>query len=266
MTSVFFEVKDRINIINIHFIHMSIRFRYLMAVFVVLLAISSFAGITAAAEEDEKLIHVSGTGKVTTSPDVAEISLAVQTEDQDGLFAQQENARRMSECISALKTLGLTDEDIKTTGYSMYSYKTDSDAPFGGEKTVYRVTNTLLVKTTKTDMAGEIIDKAIANGANSVNYVSFTLSDEKSQSLRSEALTKAVTQARLDADSVSAALGVSILGVQSVNVGSSYTPYTYAESNYKSMSMDSAAGTYPTPIQADTVDVTASVSISYIIR
>lgn len=236
-----------------------------MAALVVLIAVAGFVGCASAAD-DEKLIHVSGTGKITTTPDIVEISLAVQTENTDGLLAQQENAKKMGQCIDALKALGFTDAELKTTGYSMYSYRADSDSPFGGEKTVYRVTNTLLVKTSKTDKAGEIIDTAIANGANSVNYISFTLSDEKSQSLRAQALAKAAAQARSDADAVSAALNVQIMGVQSVNVGQSYTPYAYPESNYKSsMAMDTAAG-YSTPVQADTVDVTATISVSYIIR
>ncbi|MDD4127072.1 MAG: SIMPL domain-containing protein [Methanomicrobium sp.] len=238
-----------------------------MVAFVMLIAMAAFAGSASAADTDEKLIHVSGTGKVTTDPDIVEVSIAVQTENTDGVVAQQENADKMSKCINALKALGFTDEELKTTGYSMYSYKTDSSSPFGKDKIVYRVTNTLLVKTGKTDMAGDIIDTAIANGANNVNYISFSLSDEKSQSLRAEALVKAVAQARSDADAVSAALGVSIMGVQSVNVGTSYTPYTYAETSFKNVAMDSATGaSYSTPVQTDTVDVTASVSIDYIIR
>ncbi|MBN2735165.1 MAG: SIMPL domain-containing protein [Methanomicrobiaceae archaeon] len=238
--------------------------RFFIVAFVMLIAMAALIGSASAA--DEKLIQVSGTGKVTTDPDIVEVSIAVQTENPDALVAQQENAEKMNDCISALKALGFTDDELKTTGYSMYSYTTSSDSPFGKDKKVYRVTNTLVVETGQTDMAGKIVDTAIANGANNVNYISFKLSDEKSQMLRSEALTKAVLQARSDADSVASALGVSIMGVQNVNVGASYTPYTYAETSYKSVAMDSAGGLAPTPIQADTVDVTASVSISYIIR
>lgn len=243
---------------------MAMKSRIFIFAVVMLIAMAAFIGSASAA--DEKLIQVSGTGKVTTDPDLVEVSIAVQTENPDALAAQQENANKMNECISALKASGFTDDELKTTGYSMYSYMTGSDSPFGKDKKVYRVTNTLVVETDMTDMAGKIVDTAIANGANNVNYISFKLSDEKSQMLRSEALTKAVAQARSDADSVALALGVSIAGVQSVNVGASYSPYTYAESSYKSISVDSAAGMVPTPIQADTVDVTASVSISYLIR
>ncbi|WOF16502.1 DUF541 domain-containing protein [Methanoplanus sp. FWC-SCC4] len=231
---------------------------------VLLISMTTLIGCASAAE-DQKLIHVSGTGKVTTDPDLVEISIAVQTENTDALVAQQENSKKMNSCIDALKATGLTEDEIKTTGYNIYSFTTDSDSPFGGEKKVYRVTNTVLVETGKIDMAGKIIDEAIANGANNVNYISFKLSDEKSNSLRSQAVKAAVDQARMDADSVALALGVQILGVQTVNVGQSYVPVVYQE-NYmmKGVAFDSAAR--ETPIQADTVDVTASVSIDYIIR
>ncbi|MBP2132119.1 uncharacterized protein YggE [Methanomicrobium sp. W14] len=244
---------------------MSIRSKLVIAVFVVLIAAAAFVGSVSAAD-DEKLIHVSGTGKITTDPDLVEISIAVQTEDTDGVKAQQDNANKMSTCIDALKGLGLNDSEIKTTGYSMYSYKTDSNSPFGGDKTVYRVTNTILVKTDRIDDAGDIIDTAISNGANNVNYISFTLSDSKSQELRAQALASAVAQARSDAESVASALGVQIEGIQSVDVGGSSTPVTYSGTSYKNIAMDEVAGGYSTPVQTDTVDVTARVSIDYIIR
>jgi uncharacterized protein YggE len=234
---------------------------------VLLIAVLALAG-TASAEvtEDDRLIHVSGTGKVTTDPDVVKITIAVETENTDAVKAQQENAERMTKTVSSLKALGLTDDEISTAGYNIYSYTTGSDSPFGKDKKIYKVTNTVLVETNRIDLAGDIIDASVMNGANRINSIYFTLSDEKSQSLRSEAITAAVEQAKLDADAVSAALGVEISGVKSVNVGSSYTPYSYSNSmDYAVMEKSAGGMAAPTPVQPDTVDVTASVSIDYLI-
>ncbi|MBQ3718602.1 MAG: SIMPL domain-containing protein [Methanomicrobium sp.] len=239
-------------------------------VLVMLIAAAFTVGIASAAEPNEKVITVSGTGKVTTSPDTVIISVAVETENTDSQKAQKENAEKMAQCIDALKSIGITDSEMKTTGYSMYSYKSGSDSIFGGDKTIYHVRNTVQIKTSQIDLAGKIIDTATSNGANNVNSVRFTLSDEKSQEMREQALKAAVAQARADADAVASAMGISIVGVYYVNVDSSYTPMVYAETAmYKNAAMALGAAEDSmrvTPIESSDVDVTASVSIAYIIR
>jgi len=222
----------------------------------------------AAETSDEQIISVSGTGKVTATPDQVTISIAVETENPDVKVAQQENAKKMNDVDTALRAIGLTSDELKTTGYSIYSFTNEDNSLFGKDQKIYRVTNTVLVTTQKTDMAGEIIDTAIANGANNVNYISFSLTDETYNSLRTQALTAAVVQAKVDADAVSSALGVSITGVSGVNVGSSYVPNSYQSAD---MYMEKAAGAAPMPmarttIQPGDVDVTASVSIQYFFR
>ena len=62
------------------------------------------------------------------------------------------------------------------------------------------------------------------------------LSDEQAQVLRTEALKKAVSRARADADTISAAMGTNITGVQRAETSSGYTPVYFQ--NY---ALDSAA-------------------------
>ena len=239
----------------------------LILVSMIFVLVAAMAGTAAAADtSDDKTISVSGTGKVTSAPDTVTVSIAVETEDTDAYKAQQENAQKMNTVMDSLKALGLTDDEIETTGYRIYSYTSGEDSIFGAKKTVYRVTNTITVETMKVDIAGEIIDNAVASGANSINYVSFSLSDEKSNELRSQALDAAVAQAKSDADAVASALGVSILGVKTVNVGGSYTPVSYDNGYSATYKSEMAAGGAPTSISAGDVDVTASVSIVYLIR
>ena len=76
----------------------------------------------------------------------------------------------------------------------------------------------------------------MANGINQADSIQFMLSDEQAQVLRTEALKEAVTRARADADTVSAAMGTTITGIQSADTGSGYTPVYFQ--NY---AMDGAA-------------------------
>lgn len=221
--------------------------------------------VAAADSGDVPSITVSGTGSVTTTPDEVIISVGVQTTHTDPVTAQQENAQKTGAVIDALKGLGIASEDIKTSGYYMYSRTPDDDSPFSGKKEVYVVTNTVTVTYNDVSRAGEIIDTAVMSGANNVNSVRFTISDEKAQSLRAQALIAAVAQARGDADTLAGALGVTITGVQDVSTYGSSTPMVYADSMAGGM-MEKSVAPIPTPIEAGTLDVTATVNIVYSIQ
>ncbi len=219
--------------------------------------------VSAATTSNERVIHTQGTGTITTTPDRVEISVAVMTEHADVKVAQQENAVKMNTVMNALKNAGLTSDDIKTTGYSIYQVTKDEERILPGDRKaqVYRVTNTLMITLKDTTKAGDIIDIAIESGANNVNYISFTLSEEKQESLRAEALKEAVTQSRGDADVVAASLGLSVRDVKEVSIGGGYYP---PSPRYDSMMMAAGMEKAATPIEAGEVTVTATVSITYI--
>lgn len=238
----------------------------LLGIALMVLCAAVIGNVTAQAQEEskDKLIHVSGTGKVTTTPDQAIIVLAVETENANVATAQQQNARQMDAVVNALKGAGIPAKDIKTTGYNIIPVTEQNDKPVVTSKVkFYRVINNLEIRLNDVNRAGEIIDLAVANGANRVDRFSFTLSDAKQQELRSQALTAAVKQARGDADATVAALGKTIVDVKEVNVGNSYVPMLY-DNRYAKMDMGTSAAV-PTPIEVGEIDVTATVSVTYII-
>lgn len=238
----------------------------LLGIALMVLCAAVIGNVTAQASEEsrDKLIHVSGTGKVTTTPDQAVIVFAVETEHTDVKTAQQENARRMDTVVNALKNAGIPAKDIRTAGYNIIPVTGSDSRPLADPKVqFYRVINSLEVTLGDVNRAGEIVDLAVASGANRVDRFAFTVSDAKQQELRSQALTAAVAQARGDADAVAAALGKTIIDVKDVSVGNNYIPLAY-DSRYTSM--EKAAGSaVPTPLEVGEIDVTASVSISYVI-
>ena len=129
--------------------------------------------------------------------------------------------------------------------------------------TTYQVTNTLQVTLKDVNQTGNVIDTAVTNGINTASSIQFMLSDEQAQALRTEALKKAVTLARADADVVAAALGVNITSVQSADISQGYTPVVY--DNFQAGVATSKAAV-PTPIQPGDITVTAQVSVTYSIR
>ncbi len=234
----------------------------ILTALVVLVALLAIGTVSAADTSDDRTITASGTGSVIGTPDRAQISLAVETENIDVKAAQAENAAIMTKVMDALKAAGIPKDALKTTGYNIYPVYDDSKFPIGQKIKAYRVTNTLTVTLHDVSRTGEVIDIGVANGINQANSIQFLLSDEQAQVLRTEALKEATARAAADAQTVATALGVNITAVKTVDVGQGYTPVLFQ--NYARS--DSASGVAPTPIQPGDVTVTATVSVTYLIR
>ncbi|PKL58253.1 MAG: SIMPL domain-containing protein [Methanomicrobiales archaeon HGW-Methanomicrobiales-5] len=241
------------------------------SLFIIAIVIMAIAcvGIAAAGPLDagnDNVIHASGTGNVIGTPDRAQVTFSVQTENPDVKIAQQDNAVRMANVINALVAVGIPRDALKTTGYNIYPvYEDYSKSVIDQKIRTYQVTNTLTVTLHDVNRTGDVIDVAVANGINQASSIQFLLSDEQSQVLRTEALKKAVSRARADADTVAGALGTSIIGVQSADISGGYSPVLFENYQYAGGDALMKSAT-PTPIQPGDITVSAQVSITYLIR
>jgi len=232
------------------------------------LMVTTLGTVTAATTDstDSNAVTSSATGEVLVTPDRSEISLSVQTQNAGDKAAQAENAKIMNDVMKALMSAGIPKEQLKTTGYSIYPIYEDNSKNLLSKKVrLYQVTNTLVITLKDIGRAGEVIDIAVANGANQVNYILFMLAPETEQSYRSIALTKAVQQTRADANAAASALGVNITGVKEAEIGSSLPPVVYDTTWLLKMD-GSAAPAMPTTVTPGDVKVSASVTVSYLFR
>jgi len=211
---------------------------------------------------NEHVIQTTGTGNIIGTPDRAQVTFSVQTENTDVRAAQAENAIRMAKVHDALIAAGIPRDALKTTGYNIYPVYEDSKGYLLPKIKTYSVTNRLTVTLHNVSQTGEVIDTAVANGINQADSIQFMLSDEQAQILRIEALKEAVSRAKADADTISAAMGTTITGVQRAETGSSYSPVYFQNYALDGAATRSAA---ETPIQAGDITVSASVTISYTI-
>ena len=244
--------------------HITSKMRVLVAVLVLLGALCLVPAMAANGDTstDVRTISTSATGEVYATPDRADVRLGVQTENADVMTAQQENAVIMNRVMDAILATGVPKENIQTSGYSVYPVYDQSSNIFGQKVKYYQVTNTVQITLTDVGMTGEVIDAAVAAGANQVQNIAFSLSPEKEQSLRDQVITEAVTMTRADADAVAAALGVTITGVQDATVGGYYAPVSYRSVSGGAVDM---ASSVPTPVEPGQVTVSATVSVNYLI-
>lgn len=193
----------------------------------VLLVFAVIGGASGAELENSGRLKVTGTAVISGAPDVAYITLGVETRNQSAEEASQENAERMGKVMAALKELGLDDKAITTSGYNIYSYQqtVDRNAPEPQTITIYTVQNRINVTTTKLKEVGKIIDAAVKAGVNQVQGIRFDIKDKQEMQLL--ALQKATEQARLKAEAMAESAGVVIGGLALMEEEyASYAPMT----------------------------------------
>lgn len=206
-----------------------------------------------------KTINVTGDGEVTATPDIAYLSLGVITDKPTTVEAQNANSIAINNVISAIKKENIKDEDIKTTDYNI-SPKYNYDKTTGTSTLVgYTVSSTLNVTIRDISKVGQIIDTAVANGANISNNISFGISDyEKYYNM---ALLNALSNAQGKAETISNSLGIKLTIPVKITEDSSGIPNnSFVPLNTKLEAGNSSAST---SIQIGTDKVKANVSLVY---
>jgi uncharacterized protein len=209
----------------------------------------------------EHTISVSGSGKVTVKPDVADVSLGVQIQRDTAKSARDDAAQTMNSVIAALKNLGIADEDIQTSTIDIspvYDYNSSSPHITG-----YQVTNVVSVHVRDITKVADVIDDSVAAGATTVNGVTFDLADRTTA--ENQARDAAVKDARSHADALAAAAGVTITGVQSISDTTMSYPYPIYGASDSAKGGAPGAPAVPTPVQPGTQDITITVTVSYTI-
>jgi uncharacterized protein len=157
-------------------------------------------------------IVVTGEGEAALKPDLAVLSLGTLSEAATAAEALDANARTMAAVVAAVKAAGVADRDVQTAGIQIsprYEYAERSDGTQEGRLVAYQVTNTVAVRVRAIERTGEIIDKAVAEGANNGGGISFSNDDPKPAlaEARRRAVADAVEKARTLAEAAGVGLG-----------------------------------------------------------
>mgnify|MGYP002857244213 CR=1 FL=1 len=166
-------------------------------------------------------ISVNTSANTSVTPDVAEVSIAVITEDNKSMQEATRKNREASQNISTmLKSMINTanGDYIKTADFNaapIYRYTKDNKKILDK----YQVSNSVIVHTKSIDKVGTMIDKALTLGATNVNSLNFSLSshDNLCNSLIEQASKKAAERVNAAAKSVPA----KVVGIKSMNINCS---------------------------------------------
>ncbi|MEP6832837.1 MAG: SIMPL domain-containing protein [Gemmatimonas sp.] len=199
-------------------------------------------------------IIVSANGEVVSTPDRANIQLGVETQSRTAALASSENNKKQTAVLAAIKALGISSSAITTSSFSVSPVQSYDNATRKTTIDGYRVSNIVVVNVTKIEQTGAVIDAALASGANRVASLNFELADPSKA--REEAISKAITQARREAEVAAKAAGGEINGMLEITVNSFEPPRPMP---MFAMDRVSSAGA-PTPVSEGTLTVQVNVT------
>jgi uncharacterized protein len=229
-------------------------------------------------------ISVSGHGEVQGQPDIARVTLGVETRSKVATEATEQANQQMAAVIAAIKQQGVADKDIRTQSFSVnfeqqpepYPPVPYSEAPTkevegraatksaaaapaaasDGPRGFYRVSNAVQVTIHDLPKLGAILGATTGAGANSVWGIQFDIEDPSK--LEADARQKAMTQARGRAEQLAQLAGVKLGRV--VSVGESGGGVMQREGGY---GYSMKAANMSVPVQSGELTVSQDVQLVF---
>ncbi len=159
----------------------------------------------------KRTVQVQGQARMSVEPDVAYLSLGVETQGDTAAKAQAQLADRAAKVLSALTQAGLDRTKIKTSSYEVspvYSSKPDKQNVIVG----YRAETTLTAEISNLPSVASLVDAAMAAGSNAVRSISYERADMESfkERLIRDACADAARKARAAAEALGVKLGAPV--------------------------------------------------------
>lgn len=178
-------------------------FNVLKKYFTMVVVVTIFMGLgLAEAREINEVNTISIRSRVeqTVQANTAIVTLGVRAQDTKLQLAQDKVNKVMQDLIQEMIILGISKEDMQTSDFNLNYNKEDKNS-FRG----YTLENNLVIKVRDINKVGQVLDQALASGANQVLGVNFTY--EGSEALRDQLLKQAIENGRKKAEIVANADG-----------------------------------------------------------
>jgi uncharacterized protein YggE len=181
--------------------------------------------IPTAAQADEarpRTVTVSGTGEVAAEPDLARVTLGAEARRPTLAEARAEVAATVDRVLKLTRDLRIDPKQVNATRVQVqpeYNWN-----PKDRKRTLlgYIVSRQVQVELRDLEQLGPLMERAVDAGVNQVGDP--MLDSSRRKDLEREAMTKAVEDARLNAETLARAAGTKLGSVRSLNGSASGPP------------------------------------------
>lgn len=223
-------------------------------------ALAAFSGSVRAEEPPVRTVSVTGAGEVSAAPDLARISLGVESRKPTMAEARTEVAATIDRVLALTKSLKIDPKLVNSTRLQVSPLYVWDEKTRRQRLEGYVVGRQVEVELRDLEQLGTLLEKAVDAGVNQVGDPQ--LDSSRRKSLEREAMAKAVQDAKLNADALATAAGARLGAIRNLNGQSNAMPVPmYRRAPQVAMASDAAAPdqTY----QAGDMKFNASVSAEY---
>jgi len=201
---------------------------------------------------DNATVSVDADATVERAPDEATVTVAAVGRGETADAARNNVSGDADAIRTELESEGATVTASRFTVRPEYDYRDG-----GRELLGYVAVHTVEAETSDVDSVGSLVDTAVDNGADRVEGISYSLSDETRAEAREEALTTAMERARGDATTLATAEDRSVGDAVTIGTSNGGQPVVRAE---YATAADSGG---ETTIAPGPVTVEVSVQVTY---
>ena len=223
-----------------------------------LMAFPTFAQDDTGGSMNPGTITVVGTGSASGTPDIAYIELGVESRSEDIATAFSEANSTISIVISAVNGVGVASEDVRTTGLNIYR-EGPFDRNMGDQNVSYVVSNQIRLIVRDTSTVAEVINAAVAAGANQLYGLQFGIDNR--DTLESDARADAFADARARAEELAGLAGLTVGDVVSISEYSgNASPF-----NVSNLAQADSMGGGGAVVEPGNLSVTVSIEVTFAI-
>ena len=203
------------------------------------------------------LIELSVSETVKARPDIATVTAGITSQAQTAVEAMRVNAAAMDRVVERIKALGISPDDIQTTGIELgarYDYdQAQQRQIFRG----YQASNRVSVILRKVPDTGRVLDALVAAGATDIGGPSFSIDDDTAP--RAQARKAALEKARKQAEDYAKWAGYT--GVRLLQVSENAQPGQPVP--YMARDAIVVTGSKVTPVEPGLVGTMVTVGVTY---
>lgn len=224
---------------------------------VVLLA-SCLSGATTLADEPRpRTVNVSGMAEVSAEPDIARVSLGIEARRPSLADARAEVVAAVDRVLALTRDLKIDPKNVNATRVQVqpeYRWnENDRERVLLG----YVVSRQIEVELKDLDKLGTLLERAVDAGVNQVGDP--VLDSSRRKELEREAMTKALEDARLNAEALARAAGARLGAARTLSASGSSPPVPYRDLRMATMEKAAPEATY----QPGNMKFSASVNAEY---
>lgn len=227
-------------------------------------SVSTMGNTTEDAASINSTVYATGTAVAKLKPDRVFVTLGVETTGKTANVALSENSELMGRIVAELNEQGLMQNETSTSSFTIYPLYNFTESGTRLNVSGFNVLNSIRIETANTANISQWIDTAVTLGANDINEIRFTVSNERLEDVKNKLIADAITNAKQKAETAASAIGLKVVGVETLNIEGSNPPPS-PEPLFRADLATQVGGPSP-PILPGEQEITMSVSGVFLAR